>query len=80
MSIDVQVTGGGTIASGEMRVDASVVARCTICAAEVDATARIGDASACAPCLRARLDALSIARFRLSGSSSTSIPWGKVSG
>lgn len=81
MSIDVHVTGGGTISNGELRADGSAVARCTLCAREVDASATLGEgASACAPCLRERLDALSVARFRLRESRSGSLPWGKVTG
>lgn len=79
MSIDVQVTGGGTISNGEQRADSATVAKCSLCASDVDACATIGDGkTACAACLRARLDALSIARFRLSHSASGAIPWGKV--
>lgn len=80
-AIDVHVTGGGQIIGGELRVDASALARCTICAREVEAAAAIGgEAFACASCLRERLDALSIARFRLRESRSGSLPWGKVTG
>lgn len=80
-SIDVHVTGGGTISNGELRADATAVAKCTLCGKDVEASAAIGkDASACAPCLRDRLDALSVARFRLRESRSGSLPWGKVTG
>ena len=79
-AIDVHVTGGGIISNGEIRNDTTAIARCTLCGKDVDASAAIGkDASACAPCLRDRLDALSVARFRL-GESRGSIPWGKVTG
>lgn len=81
MSIDVRVTGGGTITSGTLHTDSSIVARCSLCAADVDATAAIGAAgAACGACLRARLDALSVARFRLQDSGTRSTPWGKVTG
>jgi hypothetical protein len=81
MSIDVHVTGGGTITNGELRADTSAVASCSLCAKEVDAAATLGNgAAACAPCLRDRLDALSVARFRLRESRSGSLPWGKVTG
>lgn len=79
-AIDVQVTGGGSITGGELRLDASTHARCSLCTREVEASAAIGDAFACAPCLRERLDALSVARFRLRESRSGSLPWGKVTG
>lgn len=80
MSIDVHVTRGGIIKNGDVQTDPSVVARCTICAKEVDASVTIGDDTACAACLRDRLDALSVARFRLKESRSSVLPWGKVTG
>jgi len=79
-SIDVHVTGGGTISGNDLRVDQTAKARCTLCARDVEAAAAIGDAFACANCLRERLDALSVARFRLRESRSGSLPWGKVTG
>jgi hypothetical protein len=78
--IDVLVTGGGTITKGELRIDTEVHAKCVLCARDVEAAAAIGDAYACAPCLRERLDALSVARFRLRESRTSSLPWGKVTG
>lgn len=79
--IDVSVTGGGTITGGELRPDAKTAARCTLCARDVEATASLGaGAAACAPCLRDRLDAISVARFRLRESRSGALPWGKVTG
>jgi hypothetical protein len=80
MSIDVHVTRGGTITNGNLRADATVVARCTVCEKDVDASVSIGTGTACAVCLRDRLDALSVARFRLSESRTSSLPWGKVTG
>ena len=78
MSIDVHVSGGGSIVGGELTQDAATVARCSICAREVEASAAIGENRfACANCLRERLDALSVARFRLH-ETRKSIPWGKV--
>jgi hypothetical protein len=79
MNIDVHVSGGGSIVGGEVREDAATVARCTICAREVDVAASLGkDAYACAACLRDRLDAMSIARFRLRDGRNSKLPWGKV--
>jgi hypothetical protein len=81
MTIDVHVTGAGTISNGELRIDPKAAARCTLCGRDVEASASLADAAtACAPCLRDRLDALSVARFRLRESSSGSLPWGKVTG
>ena len=79
-AIDVHVSQGGTIVGGEVKPDDKLVARCTLCARDVESSAALGlGAFACAPCLRERLDALSVARFRLRESGSGT-PWGKVTG
>jgi hypothetical protein len=79
--IDVHVSRGGSIVEGEVRADPTLVARCALCAREVDAAATLAKGElACAACLRERLDAISVARFRLRESSSGSLPWGKVTG
>lgn len=79
-AIDVQVTGGGTISNGELKIDSSANARCGLCARDVEAAAAIAGTFACANCLRERLDAMSVARFRLRESRTSSLPWGKVTG
>lgn len=78
--IDVQVTGGGSIRNGELKIDSSAHARCGLCARDVEAAAAIAGTFACANCLRERLDAMSVARFRLRESRTSSLPWGKVTG
>jgi len=79
-TIEVHVSKGGTIVGSDLRVDAKVVARCTLCGKDVESSASLGaGAFACAPCLRERLDALSVARFRLRESGSGT-PWGKITG
>jgi hypothetical protein len=80
MSIDVHVTHGGSIVGGELRPDPGAIAKCALCRKDVEASASIGAGSACAGCLRERLDAISVARFRLRESQSGSLPWGKVTG
>jgi hypothetical protein len=80
-AIEVHVSQGGRIVEGELRADGETIARCTVCKRDADAVAGIGEgAFACAPCLRERLDALSVACFRLRESRSGALPWGKVSG
>jgi hypothetical protein len=80
VAIDVHVSQGGSIVGGDVRPDPKLVARCTVCARDVESSASLGaGAFACAPCLRERLDALSVARFRLRESGSGT-PWGKVTG
>lgn len=79
-AIDVRVSQGGSIVGGEVRIDAKTVARCSLCGGDVESSAALRDDQfACAPCLRERLDALSVARFRLKESGSGT-PWGKVTG
>lgn len=79
-SIDVHVSQAGSIIAGELRADPTTIAKCSICSRDVDATAAIGSLTACASCLRERLDALSVARFRLYEPKSSGTPWGKVTG
>lgn len=79
--ITVKVTGCGTMVGAELTRDASTHAECTLCSSHVEAVASVGKAFVCAVCLRDRLDALSVGRFRLrEGQASQGIPWGKVSG
>jgi len=83
MSIDVQITGGGTVTNGTVNIDPTTKATCSLCSKPADAAVGIGpDRTACAACLRERLDALSVARFRLQDTTGpkSSIPWGKVTG
>ena len=82
MSIDVQITSGGTVSNGAVKLDPTTAASCSLCGKKVEASVGIGpDWTACAACLRDRLDALSVARFRLQETGPSSrIPWGKVTG
>ena len=79
-AIDVHVSEGGRIVGGEVSLDARTVAHCNLCGREVESAASLaGGQFACGPCLRDRLDALSVARFRLKESGNRT-PWGKVTG
>lgn len=79
--IDVHVSKAGRIQNGELTTDTGTVAKCTLCNANVEATAALGSLGhACANCLRERLDALSVARFRLMEGAPRSSSWGKVTG
>jgi hypothetical protein len=90
MAIDVEITGCGRVHGEDVQVDPSVAARCSLCGKQVEAAVSIavGEAPrdagssvlACANCLRARLDALSVGRFRLREPQTSGIPWGKISG
>lgn len=82
--ITVKVAGCGTMSASALERDDATRAACTLCGAEAEAVASLGPSGvfSCAPCLRARLDALSVARFRLREGQSErgGSPWGKVSG
>ena len=82
--ITVKVAGYGTMKGAELQRDAATRASCSLCGGEAEAVADLGSggAYACAACLRARLDALSVGRFRLreGHSERPGSPWGKVSG
>ena len=79
-AIDVHVSKVGSIVAGQVRAEEKLVARCALCERDVDSAAALaGGQFACAPCLRERLDALSVARFRLVESGSGT-PWGKSAG
>ena len=79
-AIDVQVSHAGKIVNGATVTDPTTVATCSLCGKQVESAAAIGPSYACAPCLRERLDALSVARFRLCEPKSGGVPWGKVTG
>jgi hypothetical protein len=79
--VNVLVTGAGSVLGGEVNSSDDVNAKCSLCDSAVDVAASIGDERfACAPCLRDRLDAMSVARFRLTAGRTAGIPWGKVTG
>jgi hypothetical protein len=83
--IDVRVHGRGVVRGETAVEDASIAAVCAECDVEKEAVASVGTKGyfLCADCLRARLDALSVARFVLRSDGrapSAGLPWGKISG
>lgn len=79
-NIEVRIDGRGIVRGDESREDATVRATCSICNATTDAVAAIGTAFICANCLRERLDALSVGRWRMRELRDPGLPWGKTSG
>jgi len=78
--IEVRIGGSGVVSGDEAKPDAATEARCSLCGAKAEAVASVAaDTFACADCLRARLEAMSVARWRLRDPS-PGLPWGKVSG
>ena len=81
-SIEVRITGKGSVRDGDETEDTSMQATCDLCGEGVDAVASCspaGDAPfACKACLRRRLEAMTVGAWQLRDS--TGIPWGKFSG
>ncbi len=79
MGIEVRVKGRGVAAGEDLRFEPQTAAACDLCARDTDAVVNVGPSSfACSDCLRERLGAVSIAKWRLQDDHKT--PWGKVSG
>jgi len=85
VEIEVKVAGVGVVVGDEARLDAGTAARCDVCSADVGMVASVpgagGAIDACPDCLRGRLDAMSVARWRLqqqSGEAGGRLPWGKL--
>lgn len=78
--IEVRWSGHGVVRGDEAVKDAAATATCSGCGGTSDPIASVGgDQLLCARCLRARLDALSVARYRLRDDTK-GIPWGKNAG
>ncbi len=79
--IEVRVAGRGVVRGDTVEGGEETKATCAACGRESDAVASIAKVFACADCLRERLEAMSVARFRLrADGQSGPLPWGKVSG
>jgi hypothetical protein len=79
--IEVHWSGRGVMRGDDAVEDAATAARCGGCGATDDPVAGAGgELMLCPSCLRARLDAVSVARWRLRGDDNKGIPWGKNAG
>lgn len=80
--IEVRVTGRGSVKGEAMTTDAKLQAHCGICARDVDLVVALNEnLYACRACLRSRLDAASVATWRLAQpGKAPGLPWGKVAG
>ena len=74
--IVVKIRDQGQVAGEQVTADTDVDTTCSGCGQSAEAVASVGGASVCADCMRARLDAISVARYQLRGGSA--LPWGKV--
>ena len=81
--IEVRVAGRGNVRGGVKTSDPKTRAVCDLCNTEADAVVSTNmDATppfACKDCLRARLEAMTVAAWELK-SAAAGLPWGKVSG
>jgi hypothetical protein len=85
MDLEVRITGRGIVRGDSVIADATVDAQCGMCGNAVEAVVSIGSKDGttamyiCPSCLRTRLDALSVGRYRLR-EPGAGLPWGKVAG
>jgi hypothetical protein len=82
-SIEVRVTGKGSVVDGQKNVDTNTKAACDLCQQETDVVASVSVAGgapfACKDCLRQRLEAMTVSSWMLR-ENTNALPWGKVSG
>ncbi len=74
--IDVRVKGQGSVTGDAVIVDTAIDTICSACGGSAEAVAELKSHYVCAECLRLRLEAISVARYQLRGSSK--LPWGKL--
>jgi hypothetical protein len=81
-SIEVRVSGRGSVRDGKKTTDTATKARCDLCATDTDVVVSVTPEAngpfACKACMRGRLEAITVAVYELREGSG--LPWGKVSG
>ncbi|HUO66341.1 MAG TPA: hypothetical protein VMV37_02345 [Gammaproteobacteria bacterium] len=81
-SIEVRVSGRGSVRDGKKSIDASTKAHCDLCGTDTDVVVSVTPEAngpfACKACMRGRLEAITVAVYELREGSG--LPWGKVSG
>ena len=82
--IEVRIAGRGFVRAGAKSQDAATEAVCDLCRSAADSVVSTGvdggKPFACKACLRARLEAITVATWELRGPEAGGLPWGKVSG
>ena len=79
--IEVRIAGKGVVANEELTKDETTAARCGVCGESRDLVVSLtADLYACRDCLRARLDASSVAQWRFREPSKAGLPWGSIAG
>ena len=80
-AIEVRIAGKGVVRGEEIESNEATVARCHLCGEDCDLVASLtAEVDACRDCLRARLDASSVAAWRLREPSKAGLPWGSIAG
>lgn len=80
-TIEVRITGRGTVHGQQANPDTDCNAVCSLCDTATDAVASVttepGSVYACKSCLRERLEAMTLGAWMLREDAGT-LPWGKV--
>lgn len=83
-SIEVRIGHRGRVRDGKSERDEAIEARCDLCGETTDAVASVTPEAdgpfACKSCLRARLEAITVASWELREAADRGLPWGKFSG
>jgi hypothetical protein len=78
--ITVRVAGKGSVTGEQVVRDPATVAACDVCGGQADLVVSMGAVWACKPCIRARLDATSVAAWQLRDAGGPGLPWGTNAG
>lgn len=83
MSIEVHIAGRGRVRDGETTMDEAQKAHCGLCGKDTDVVVSValddGERFGCRDCLRARLEATTVAAYLLQAPGG-GLPWGRISG
>ena len=79
--IEVRIAGKAVVTGDDLTEGPDVVAHCDLCDQDADLVAALVQGLyACRDCLRARLDAGSVATWRAKEPSDKGLPWGQIAG
>lgn len=83
MDIEVRISRNGVVCGDDTTADETLQATCDVCGGTPDAVASVAAAGhgapyVCASCLRDRLEAMSVARWRFRAAHKAGLPWGKL--
>ena len=83
MDIEVRISRSGVVFGDDTTRDESLQASCDLCGGAIDAVASLakdgqGAPYVCASCMRDRLEAMSVAKWRFRAAHKGGLPWGKL--